>query len=160
MVTKQFVLAGDAIFTVEPSDTFREAMAQLGREYHEHYTYRVESVTFPAKGVWPATTHYFVKSLAGPDNTSDYVYLGTLNPDTGEVRITKKSAFPETATRVQIIRKVLARLIKDEGKLIEDAGWKVHHEGRCGRCGRLLTVPESIESGIGPECGRKLALAS
>jgi hypothetical protein len=28
----------------------------------------------------------------------------------------------------------------------------VHHEGRCGRCGRTLTVPESIESGFGPEC--------
>jgi hypothetical protein len=29
---------------------------------------------------------------------------------------------------------------------------EVHHEGRCGRCGRALTVPESIESGFGPEC--------
>ena len=28
-------------------------------------------------------------------------------------------------------------------------GW---HEGRCGRCGRKLTVPESIEAGYGPEC--------
>jgi len=23
---------------------------------------------------------------------------------------------------------------------------------RCGRCGRVLTVPESVESGFGPEC--------
>ena len=29
---------------------------------------------------------------------------------------------------------------------------EVWHEGRCGRCGRALTVPESIERGIGPEC--------
>jgi hypothetical protein len=29
-----------------------------------------------------------------------------------------------------------------------------HHEGKCGRCGRLLTVPSSIESGIGPECSK------
>jgi len=29
---------------------------------------------------------------------------------------------------------------------------EVHHEGRCGRCGRALTVPESIKSGFGPEC--------
>jgi hypothetical protein len=26
------------------------------------------------------------------------------------------------------------------------------HEGRCGRCGRRLTVPDSIASGYGPEC--------
>lgn len=29
---------------------------------------------------------------------------------------------------------------------------EVWHEGRCGRCGRALTVPESIASGIGPVC--------
>ena len=28
----------------------------------------------------------------------------------------------------------------------------IHHENRCGRCGKRLTVPESIESGYGPEC--------
>ena len=26
------------------------------------------------------------------------------------------------------------------------------HEGHCARCGRLLTVPESIKTGFGPEC--------
>lgn len=29
---------------------------------------------------------------------------------------------------------------------------EVWHEGRCGRCGRRLTVPESIANGLGPEC--------
>jgi len=33
----------------------------------------------------------------------------------------------------------------------------VHHEGRCGRCNRKLTVPESIENGLGPECAGKMA---
>ncbi|MGQ4872128.1 MAG: DUF6011 domain-containing protein, partial [Candidatus Thorarchaeota archaeon] len=27
---------------------------------------------------------------------------------------------------------------------------RIWHEGKCGRCGRRLTVPESIESGYGP----------
>lgn len=31
------------------------------------------------------------------------------------------------------------------------------HEGVCGRCGRELTVPESIESGLGPICAKKEA---
>ena len=29
---------------------------------------------------------------------------------------------------------------------------EVWHEGSCGRCGRKLTVPESIENGLGPVC--------
>lgn len=32
---------------------------------------------------------------------------------------------------------------------------EVWHEGRCGRCGRKLTVPESIETGIGPDCAKR-----
>ena len=32
---------------------------------------------------------------------------------------------------------------------------EVWHEGRCGRCGRTLTVPTSIARGIGPECAGK-----
>jgi hypothetical protein len=39
-------------------------------------------------------------------------------------------------------------------------GLKVHHEGRCCRCGRKLTVPESIETGLGPECASRLEAAA
>ena len=28
------------------------------------------------------------------------------------------------------------------------------HEGRCGKCGKKLTTPESIERGLGPECAK------
>lgn len=36
------------------------------------------------------------------------------------------------------------------------AGLEAHEESRCGRCGRQLTDPVSIERGIGPECyGRR-----
>jgi Family of unknown function (DUF6011) len=37
------------------------------------------------------------------------------------------------------------------------ANLEVWHEGRCGRCGRKLTVPESIARGIGPECAGRMA---
>jgi hypothetical protein len=33
----------------------------------------------------------------------------------------------------------------------------VHHENHCGRCGRTLTVPESVERGIGPDCLAKMS---
>jgi len=32
----------------------------------------------------------------------------------------------------------------------------VYHHGTCGRCRRKLTDPESITTGIGPECVKKL----
>lgn len=33
-------------------------------------------------------------------------------------------------------------------------GFEFWHEGRCGKCARRLTVPESIAQGFGPECAR------
>ena len=33
----------------------------------------------------------------------------------------------------------------------------IRHEGTCGCCGRQLTHPESIDSGIGPVCARRVA---
>jgi hypothetical protein len=157
MIAKNFVTGGKATFTVEVPDAFRTAKAQIGEQWHAHYTYRVERVELPATGNWPAKTCYFVKSLAGQDNTSDYVYLGMLDAATGEVKLTAKSAFTEKATRVKVIRRVLAVLWADKGELIAAAGWDVHHEGACARCGRALTVPESVKSGFGPECGKVVA---
>ena len=40
-----------------------------------------------------------------------------------------------------------------DGKKPSDIGLEVWHEGRCGKCGRKLIVPESIARGIGPEKG-------
>jgi hypothetical protein len=33
---------------------------------------------------------------------------------------------------------------------------ELHHAGKCGHCARKLTHPDSIASGIGPECAAKL----
>lgn len=33
---------------------------------------------------------------------------------------------------------------------------RIYHLGRCGRCGRALTVPSSVESGFGPECAGRV----
>lgn len=37
---------------------------------------------------------------------------------------------------------------------------EVYHHGRCGRCGRKLTDPDSIVQGMGPECRKKLNLGT
>lgn len=95
---------------------------------------------------------YFVSLLSGPDNTRDYTYLGVYNPGQPGVRLTAKSKFTEDSTPVKAIRWAVAML--SSGKTLPE-GFKIQHEGRCCRCGRVLTVPESIEAGIGPECAQR-----
>lgn len=35
---------------------------------------------------------------------------------------------------------------------------KFRHAGKCGKCGRQLTTPESVDRGIGPECASKMGM--
>jgi hypothetical protein len=147
MLSRKFVTAGKAIFTVEVPEVYK---ASHGKP---HYTYKVSLK--PAKGAYSDT--FFVSVLTGPDNNSNYSYLGILNPQTGTVRTTAKSKFAADSFTVRLLNRVLARLWADDAAKIENTGFSLHHEGRCGRCGRRLTVPESIESGLGPECSGRVA---
>jgi hypothetical protein len=72
------------------------------------------------------------------------------------VRLTKASRLGDDSTPVRVVRWALG-LIWGEKSVPE--GYAVHHEGRCGRCGRPLTVPSSIETGLGPDCAAKIAAA-
>lgn len=145
MLTKEFITAGKAIFTVELPAEFQQD--------RPHYTYQVRLKK--AKGNYPDT--FFVSLLTGPDNTSDYSYIGILNSRTGEVRTTAKSKFPPETFPVRLINRIFSRIWEKNTEIIESNGFNLHHEGRCGRCGRRLTVPESIETGLGPECAGKVA---
>ena len=131
MIDREFVLAGRAVFTV----------ANAGGK---HYTFRVSHKE--ASGTYAET--WFVSLLTGPDNTSDFTYLGMLT-DRGLVRLTAKSQYNDESQPVRVLRWAL-QIIWWAGNLPE--GYSIHHEGRCGRCGRTLTTPESIEAGFGPEC--------
>lgn len=143
-VSKQFLLAGNATFTVE---------CPKGAKY-PHVTYKVEKTEKTER--WDEA--YFVKVLCGPNNEEDYVYLGRLDTFTGQLQLTRKSALPATAFRVRLLNKVLARVWADDHTAYEQHGYATHHEGRCGCCGRKLTVPASVVSGIGPECCKKMGL--
>jgi hypothetical protein len=141
MVDRDFILAGDAIFTIELPGS-------------GHHTFRVQYVE--ANDRWQEA--WFVKALIGPDNTCSYAYLGKLNEFTGQVTTTARSCWPQDAFPVRLLNRILARVWSDDHAAYEQHGYKTHHEGRCGRCGRVLTVPSSIESGIGPECAKKMCL--
>jgi len=91
--------------------------------------------------------------LTGPDNTADYTYVGMLDVQTGALQLTRKSAYTADSQPVRAFNWCMRYLWKDQ-PLPEPA--RIFHMGRCGRCGRALTVPSSIESGLGPECAGKL----
>ena len=86
-----------------------------------------------------------VSYLAGPENTSDYVGCGFVGED--GVRLWKRFQGSERLARA------LAILAKDPGAA--GKGYALR-SGNCYVCGRLLTVPESIQRGIGPECAGRM----
>jgi hypothetical protein len=138
MVSRDFVLAGLAIFTVR---------SVTGK----HYTFKVEKKE--ANAFYPES--YFAKLLTGPDNTRNYSYMGTLDTYSGAVRVTKASKYDAKSEPVRVFSWFLGLVFN--GKQLPD-GYSAYHEGRCGRCGRSLTTPESCEIGIGPECLKQLGM--
>ena len=131
----KFVLAGHSIFTIRKIETD-------GR-----FTYRV---TVP-EDQKEHPTLYFVSVLTGSDNNSDYSYIGYIraqNNGSYTFYYGNKSKLSKTAPSVVVFEAVFNLLLQG----IELKKLEIWHEGKCGRCGRTLTVPESIESGYGSEC--------
>lgn len=134
-VSVPFVLAGKATFTVSNGKG-------------ERYTYRVtHKAAGPAYG-----EAWFVSLLTGQDNTNDYSYLGMLDKATLTVKLTKGSKVTADSKAYRVVAWAL-KVIKS-GKALPQ-GYAILHSGHCGRCGKLLTVPESILRGLGPECAGK-----
>jgi len=125
---KEFITGGNSTFTILNDDT------------GVRYTYKVKK----AKDV----ELFFVSYLAGNDNTSDYNYMGIINKAKNYM-LTKKSRVKTES----IVNKAFAwlwNLTKTDGHFPDS--FHFYHEGRCGRCGRKLTTPSSVESGFGPIC--------
>lgn len=89
--------------------------------------------------------------LTGPENTKDYTYLGVIGAG-GRYYHGRKSKIGKEAQSNKVFEVVWDRLTK--GTLPDCV--EIWHEGRCGRCGRPLTDPDSIKSGIGPVCREKM----
>jgi hypothetical protein len=138
-VSKAFLLAGNAHFTVSnPTGT--------------RFTYRIVKVE-PDEGSPYKTPAWFASVLTGPDNERHYTYLGMIQPDALVLRLTKGSKRGPDDLAVKVL--IWALYVVSEGKPIRE-GYAIHHEGKCGRCGRLLTVPSSVILGLGPECAGKV----
>lgn len=126
--TLEFVFAGKAIFTVQSNRT------------KKRFTYKMKQAKNGSKP-------YFISVLNGTDNYTNYQYLGTVFNKT-EFNYGKKSKISKDSESVRGFDWFFRNLLKGTlGNLVS-----VYHEGKCGRCGRKLTTPKSIERGIGPEC--------
>jgi len=96
---------------------------------------------------------YFCLLLRGPDNGSDFSYLGVIRKP-GRFFVTSKSQVSCHAAAHKAIVWFLEALKADRQDVLGEQ-LEFWHTGRCGCCGRLLTVPASVEHGIGPECARR-----
>jgi hypothetical protein len=131
-----FVLGGNSTFTAVSEKT------------EARYTFKVR--------IADSKDTYFVSLLTGSDNTSDFSYMGIIPTNSMEFRLTRKSAYNDDSTPVKAFRYVTNAL-----KALEmPKSVAIWHEGKCGRCGRKLTVPESVASGFGPECITKVGIAA
>jgi Family of unknown function (DUF6011) len=138
LAIKKFVLAGKAIFTV------------VSKRTGTRYTFKVTHKD--ASGQWPEK--YFVAYLNGPDNWTNYVTFGQISMN-GVFSLTNKAKneLHLTMDSAPVAAFNWTYQFVNAGK--DPIGVEFWHAGKCGRCGRLLTVPSSIEMGLGPECASK-----
>lgn len=123
-----YILAGKAIFTISNPNTGK-------------------SFTYKSKVSQDKTIH-FISVLNGPDNNSNYIYIGVIV--NGKFMHGRKSVVGYDAPSVLAFGWFMNHL--DKLGPVE-----VYKSGKCCRCGRLLTTRESVLQGIGPECIKMMA---
>lgn len=131
-----FMLAGKAVVTLKSARTGR------------HFTFKLRAIPQPSDWM----THFVSLRTGGPGEKI-FGYMGYLNKS-HEFQLGKphKVKVLSTDMSVSALRYALAYLAKNE----MPPNCEIWHEGACGRCGRRLTVPASIASGLGPECAGKV----
>jgi len=126
----EFIFAGKSLVTF------------LNTKTDNRFTFKVNKAKY--------SNIYFVNVLTSPDI---YTYLGTIS--NGLYKHGNKSKISKEAQSTKVFEYVLNKL-----KLLNLPDFiEVWHEGKCGKCGRTLTVPNSIKTGIGPECSKTLSKA-
>lgn len=126
-----YALAGNSTITLLSGNT------------NKHFTYKIKKAK-------DKENLYFVYLLSGSDNV--YNYIGCYYSDSEYFHPAKPwkdrmaMSWPPS---LRAIRFFFNKLYNIPDNL------HVYHEGKCGRCGRKLTTPKSIERGLGPECYKR-----
>jgi Family of unknown function (DUF6011) len=134
---KDFAFAGRALITLE------------SKKSGNHHTYKIVAAD-------DKENFFFVSHLInGSADGGTFAYLGVVNMQEnageGHFRLTKKSTAAWDAPSVKAFQFFMASK-ELHPQLV------IHHENHCGKCGRTLTEPESIECGIGPVCRAQMGL--
>ena len=134
-LVRDFIFAGKSTFTLRNANS------------GNRFTYEVRA---PRKQNTNKPV-FFVKVMTGSDNEKSYSFAGTLF---GKYKYqhSPKSPLTITTNSLQFFQAFL-RFV-ETGVLPN--GVEFWHEGRCGHCGKKLTVPESIRTGFGPLCAPKM----
>ena len=125
----RYVLSGQGKFTL------------VSKATGNRFTYKTKKIR---KGA-------FIFVLTGPDNEADYdSYAGALFADSTTFRAAPALDTPPSGRAIEWWADSLRTHNYEALSQVEF--W---HEGHCGRCGKLLTTPESIARGLGPVCATK-----
>ena len=92
---------------------------------------------------------FFASVLSGPDNDSDYQYIGYSNG--GGFASGKKGDASAPSFKALSWAEGWMRMND-----VIHPDMEFWHEGRCAKCARPLTDPASIARGLGPECASKI----
>jgi hypothetical protein len=162
-----YVFAGKATFTVRsPSGVrFTFDVRPLMRPVREN-----GQLAGPVDRWDVIPNAYNVRVLTGPDNTRSYTRIGVVYteaaslPRNGSVgfnfRPQTGSAISADAPSCKAAGFTFRALLADRSGAKLPPGLEIWHDGRCARCGRKLTTPESLTDGIGPECARRMQEAA
>lgn len=144
---RRYMLGGNATFTFNyPA-------------WGKRHTFRLKSFKKDRNANWSTgnvdKSGFFVMILSGGDNETSYDWIGTLRqqPD-GHYAVDSKIQFNHPQAKQILGRFKSFWDLLEQGCMIE-RGVEFFHEGSCCVCGRKLTVPSSVASGIGPECEGK-----
>jgi hypothetical protein len=107
---------------------------------HSRFTYRVERAP-------KAHGKFWVHVLRGPDTSRDFCFMGQITTD--GFRVAFNGPIKADAPS--------ARAFAWFWRHVESTDVELLHAGTCGRCGRMLTTPESIATGLGPVCAARVA---
>ena len=137
----EFIRAGKAIMTIESKRT------------QKHFTFKFNTPKRDAEKnplkKWDDTP-VWVRLLTGPNNDDrgNYTFIGTIFGK--KYFHGKRTSVSEEAQAIKALKYWFNSIIQKKEKNLQLID--LYHEGRCMKCGRKLTTPESIERGIGPVC--------